>query len=91
MAQVGIRELRAALATWIRRAQAGERVVITADGSPVAELSAVGTDFSGVTMTDLLARGAVLAPRRRGDFVPGEPVLLSSGSRIDRALGQVRA
>lgn len=91
MAHVGIRELRAALATYIRRAQAGERVVITADGAPVAELSSVGADFSGVTMTDLIARGAVLAPRRRGDFLPGDPILLTSGSRVDRALGQVRA
>lgn len=91
MAQTGIRELRAALATYIRRAQAGERVVVTVDGRPVAQISPVGTDHSGATPPDLIARGALLAPRRRGDFVPGDPVLLSSGARIDRALGQVRA
>lgn len=91
MAQVGIRELRAALATYVRRAQAGERVVVTVDGAPVAQVSPVGADFAGVAMGDLVARGAVHAPRRRSDFVPGDPVLLSSGARIDRALGQVRA
>lgn len=90
MAQVGIRELRAALATYVRRAQGGERVVITIDGHPVAQVSPVGTDLTGVGLADLIARGAVVAPRRRGDFFPGDPVLLSSGSRVDRALSQVR-
>ena len=91
MANIGMREFRSALATYMRRAQMGERVVVTVDGAPVAQLSAVGSDFAGVTMNDLVARGAVTAPRRRGDWVPGEPLILYSGARIDRALSQVRA
>ncbi len=91
MANIGIREFRSALATYMRRAQMGERVVVTVDGAPVAQLSAVGSDFAGVTMADLVARGAVTAPRRRSDWVPGEPLVLYSGARIDRALSQVRA
>jgi len=67
MAHIGMREFRSALATYVRRAQMGERVVITVDGSPVAQLSNMGSDSSGVTIADLVARGVVMAPRRTGD------------------------
>lgn len=91
MAIVGMREFRSALSTYIRRAQMGERIVVTVDGSPVAQLSNMGSDYSGITIADLVARGVVLAPRRRGDWMPVEPLALYSGARIDRALAQIRA
>lgn len=69
----------------------GERVVITVDGQAVAQLSSVESDQSAMTMADLVARGLVLAPRRRGEWHPGEPLVLLTGARIDRALVQVRA
>jgi antitoxin (DNA-binding transcriptional repressor) of toxin-antitoxin stability system len=68
----------------------GERVVITVDGSPVAQLSNMGSDYSGITIADLVARGVVMAPRRNGDWVPSDPLVLYSGARIDKALSQVR-
>jgi antitoxin (DNA-binding transcriptional repressor) of toxin-antitoxin stability system len=90
MAHIGMREFRSALATYVRRAQMGERVVITVDGSPVAQLSNMGSDYSGITIADLVARGVVMAPRRTGDWVPSDPLVLYSGARIDKALSQVR-
>lgn len=90
MARVGIREFRAQLAVFLRRAQAGERVVLTLDGRPVASLGPVASDLMGVSLGDLAARGAVLAPRRRGDFVPPAPVALRSGTRVDRTVAEVR-
>lgn len=90
MASVGIRDLRAGLAMFVRRARLGERVVVTVDGHPVAQLGPVDADPMGVSIPDLVARGVVLAPRRRGDFVPPEPLALVSGARIDRALDQIR-
>ena len=90
MAHIGMREFRSALATYVRRAQMGERVVITVDGSPVAQLSNMGSDYSGITIADLVARVVVMAPRRTGDWVPGDPLILYSGARIDKALSQVR-
>lgn len=90
MAHIGMREFRSALATYVRRAQMGERVVITVDGSPVAQLSNMGSDYSGITIADLVARGVVAAPRRTGDWVPCDPLILYSGARIDKALSQVR-
>ena len=90
MAHIGMREFRSALATYVRRAQMGERVVITVDGYPVAQLSNMGSDYSGITIADLVARGVVMAPRRTGDWVPSDPLVLYSGARIDKALSQVR-
>ena len=90
MTAIGIRELRSALATYIRKAQTGERVTITVDGSPVAQLSGLTPELTGATMADLVAQGLVTPPRRRGDFVPQDPLVLNSGARIDRALNQVR-
>ena len=85
-----MREFRSALATYVRRAQMGERVVITVDGAPVAQLSNMGSDYSGITIADLVARGVVKAPRRTGDWVQSDPLILYSGARIDKALSQVR-
>jgi len=90
VARVGIREFRAQLAVFLRRAQAGERVVLTLDGRPVASLGPVAPDPMSVSLEDLAARGAVIAPRRRGDFVPHDPVTLWSGTRVDRAVAEVR-
>lgn len=90
MATIGMREFRSSLATYIRRARTGERVVITVDGAPVAQLTPMESDLTGISMNDLVARGAVVAPRRRGDWVPSDPLVLYSGARIDRALAQVR-
>lgn len=90
MASVGIRELRNGLAAYVKRAQSGERVVVTVDGQPAAQLANLSGDFTGITMDDLVARGAVLAPRRRGEFHLDEAVILPAGTRIDRALAQVR-
>ena len=92
MAHVGVRELRSALATFMRRAASGERVVITVDGRPVAELGPAGIhrDTHATTLADLVARGAVVAPRRRGEWIAPEPVSLWTGVRIDRALDEVR-
>lgn len=91
MASIGVRELRAALSTFVKRAQSGERIVVTVDGHPVAQLAAVSPDVAGVSIDDLVARGAVIAPRRRGDFVPASPLTLATGARIDRALREIRS
>ncbi|MEY4364726.1 MAG: hypothetical protein RLZZ305_70 [Actinomycetota bacterium] len=87
---IGIRDLRASLTTFLRRAQAGERITVTVAGHPVAQVSPMAGDATGVGLDDLVARGRVEAPRRRGDFVPDEPVTLYAGTRLDRALAEIR-
>jgi prevent-host-death family protein len=61
---VGIRELRNNVATVVRRAARGERVVVTVDGMPVAQLGPLEAAPS-VRLDDLVAAGLVGPPRRR--------------------------
>jgi prevent-host-death family protein len=85
---VGIRELRASLAEAVRRAGSGQRTVITASGRPVAQLGPL--DEAAPALAQLLAAGALVAPRRTGPFRAPTPVPVWSGVRIDRALRELR-
>ncbi|MCE2855249.1 MAG: type II toxin-antitoxin system Phd/YefM family antitoxin [Ilumatobacteraceae bacterium] len=90
MATIGIRELRTALAAMVRRAGSGERLVVTVDGNPVAQLGPVDAPASALSIDDLVSRGQVIAPRRRSTYVAPEPLVLRTGARIDQALREVR-
>ncbi|CAN5412043.1 hypothetical protein BH10ACT1_BH10ACT1_31250 [soil metagenome] len=89
--RLGIRELRGRLASLVRRAGTGERIVITIAGRPVAQLGPVEAPSSRTTIDDLVARG-LLEPARRGDRPADPEVLVDSwtGRRLDRALREVR-
>jgi antitoxin (DNA-binding transcriptional repressor) of toxin-antitoxin stability system len=87
---IAIRHLRADVAAAVRRAGAGERIVVTVGGRPVAQLGPLD-DLTGQTaLADLVARGRVLAPRRSGDYRPGDTVPTWRGTRIDRLLREIR-
>ncbi len=58
---VAISTLRAELSSWIERARAGEEVVVTDRGTPVARLLAVDT---APLLDQLIERGVVSKPRR---------------------------
>jgi len=83
---VGIRELRASVAEFLRRASAGERIVVTVSGTPVASLGPLGGDEAA----DLVASGRLIAPRRTSGFRPPNAVRARVGLRIDRLLDEVR-
>lgn len=75
----------------MRRAGNGERIVITVDGVPVAQLGPVQpTGLFEVTLDDLIARGALVAPRDEVRPEPDHVVDLWTGSRIDRAAAELR-
>jgi prevent-host-death family protein len=61
---VGVRELRNNVAAVVRRASRGERVVVTVDGVPVAQLGPLEA-APRVTLDDLVAAGLVDPPARR--------------------------
>ena len=87
---VGIRELRADLAAQVRRAGSGQRVIITIDGRSAAQLGPIEPEHGQNVLADLIAAGAVHAPRRAGAIRPRPAVPVWSGVRIDRALREVR-
>ena len=58
---VPISTLRAELSSWIERARAGEEIVVTDRGTPVARLLAVDT---APLLEQLIERGVLGKPRR---------------------------
>jgi prevent-host-death family protein len=64
MERVGIRELRNNVAAVVRRAGAGERIVVTVDGVPAAQLGPL-EPTAAVTVDDLVAAGLARPPGRR--------------------------
>jgi prevent-host-death family protein len=86
---VGIRELRAHLATAVRQAGAGERVVVTIDGRPVAQLGPL--EPAGAPSLEELAAAGLLEPPRRRER-PDAPVAqdIAVDVRLDRILDEVR-
>lgn len=85
---IGVRELRATLADVVRRAATGERTVISSNGRPVAQLGPL--DESSPALEQLIAAGALVAPRREGEWRAPDAVPVWSGVRIDRALRELR-
>lgn len=87
--RVGVRELRNQTAAWIRRAGQGERVVITVDGRPVAQLGPIESADT-VSLDGLAARGLLVLPRRADRPPPPRREPLWTGFRLDRAVQDVR-
>ena len=85
-----MRDLRANAATTVRRAEGGERIVVTVGGRAVAQLGPLDPVTARPTLDDLIARGLVLAPRRHDRPPPGPPIPVWAGARLDRLLGEQR-
>lgn len=88
---MNVRTLRAELASALRRAEAGERIVVTVGGRPVAQLGPVETVADQQpTIDDLVARGLLVRSRRDDRPAPTLTVPLWAGARLDRLLREVR-
>ena len=88
---MNVRSLRSQLAQTLRRAESGERIVITVGGRPVAQLGPVESDLDrGPTIEDLVARGLLVAARRDDRPAPAATIPLWAGARIDRLLREIR-
>jgi prevent-host-death family protein len=89
--RMNVRTLRSQLAQALRRAEAGERIVVTVGGRPVAQLGPVEADVDrGPTIEDLVARGLLQQARRDDRPPPTLVVPLWAGARIDRLLREIR-
>jgi len=91
MERVGIRELRNHVAAVVRRAAAGERIVVTVDGVPAAQIGPLDAP-AAVTLDDLIAAGLARPPGRRDRPPPAEaedaPVDVRPGSVLDELRGR---
>jgi prevent-host-death family protein len=93
--RIGTRELRAQLAVALRRASAGERIVVTDSGRPLAQLGPIDapniSTSNTIEMDELVARGVVIPPRRRSAAGPRIiPVDVFSGVRFDQVVRDLR-
>ena len=85
-----MREVRSGLAAVLRRAEAGERVVITVDGRPVAQLGPLEADDDSLTIDDLVARGLVQRARRDDRPEPSMVMPTWTGTRLDQLVREIR-
>ena len=88
--QVGIRELRNNVATLVRRAANGERVLVTVDGQPIAMLGPIEPVAGELTLDDLVAAGLVRRPARLDRPPAPEAAALPVDVRVARVLADVR-
>jgi prevent-host-death family protein len=88
--RVGIRELRNNVAAVVRRAAAGERITITVDGVPAAQLGPLSPGTGGPTLDDLVAAGLAQPPGRRDHPVDVDVEDVPVDTSPDAVLDQLR-
>ncbi|HEX6416945.1 MAG TPA: type II toxin-antitoxin system prevent-host-death family antitoxin [Acidimicrobiales bacterium] len=89
MERVGIRELRNNVAAVVRRAAGGERVVVTVDGVPAAQIGPLEPP-AGATLDDLIAAGLARPPGRRDRPPPAPAEDAPVDIRPDSVLDELR-
>jgi len=87
---LGVRELRNHVSAALRRAESGERIVITVDGRPVAQLGPLTPPDDGPSLDDLIAAREVNAPTRSGRAPHPEPLALPVDVRVDDVWDDLR-
>jgi prevent-host-death family protein len=88
--KVGVRELRNQVAALLRRAAAGERIVITVDGEPTAQLGPLDPPPGAFTVDDLIAAGLAEAPARTDRPAPPPAEDVPVDVRPDDVLDELR-
>jgi prevent-host-death family protein len=74
MERIALRELRNHTSRVVRRASAGERIIITVDGVPTAQIVPLDASAIEPTLDELIAQGRLLAPRHPSTPVPAAPL-----------------
>ena len=90
LTKAGIRELRNSVSDLVRRAGQGERIVITVDGRPMAQLGPLQPDAEGVTLHDLAGAGLIQPPAAAGEATMPDPYPVPADVRVDRLIDQIR-
>lgn len=91
MDRIPLRELRNHASQVVRRARAGERLLITVDGIPAAEIGPAPVAGRVTTLEELIARGEVIAPSQPTPADPARPVRVRSPRSSLEVLRELRA
>lgn len=89
VAVIGVRELRNQVAAVVRRAAAGERIIVSVDGRPMAQLGPL-TAPGPPTLADLAAAGLVEPPRTVRPAGAPTAEDLAVDVRLDRVIEELR-
>lgn len=89
MNRIAVRDLRNQASRVVRRARAGERVVITLDGVPVAQIGPLTPETGATTLEALIAQGRLMAPRSNKPPTAPAPIRLP-GASTTRVLSWLR-
>lgn len=76
---VGIRELKANLSQYLARVRAGERVVVTDRGVPVARIEPIQTDQPPDALRGLIDSGQLIYKQRSAELP--QPVTMLPGDK----------
>jgi len=87
---IGIRELRNYASRVVRRAKAGERIIITVDGVPTAEIGPIAEGTDTPTLRELIATGQVIPPRSSAPPVAARPSRAPAGRTTTEILREQR-
>ena len=90
MDRIPLRELRNQASRVVRRARAGERLIITVDGVPAAEIGPVRAGDAASSLDELIATGAVVAARSRAAQRPPRPEPAPTGRSSSDVLRELR-
>jgi prevent-host-death family protein len=90
---VGSRELKTRLGTYLQRVREGQTFIVTDRGEPIAELRPLGRSASSASTADrlnkLAAKGVVTRPRTKTLSV-FKPARLRKGASAARAISEGR-
>lgn len=90
MDRIALRELRNQASRVVRRARAGERMIITVDGVPAAEIGPVRVAEPAASLEELIATAGVVAPRVRAAARRPQPRPAPTGRSSSDVLRQLR-
>lgn len=89
MDRVSIRELRNDVSRIVRRASAGERLVITNNGVAVAEIRPLEEGSTERKLQQLFAEGKLIPPSRTGTPPRAQPIKID-GPSTEEILDELR-
>jgi prevent-host-death family protein len=90
MDRVSIRQLRNDVSRVVRRAQSGERLIITSNGVAVAELRPLERSSTEQAIADLIEAGRLNPPRSIAPPRPAQPIEFSGKRTSEQILEELR-
>ena len=90
MESVTVRQLRNDVSRVLRRVGAGERLIVTSNGVPVAEIGPIQARDSERTIEEMIAAGELIAPRSRAKPRPATPTTFSGSMTTEEILEELR-